>query len=153
MAAATRAVVVLSVAVLSAVMLTACPSESKPDSMEETVDVDQGLDIDTSGDQQAASSQSGLAGILPSDFPSDLPLYVPASLIDFGESPSGRATVSLLSPHSISRVRRELYARLRESGWTAAAGSDGAVVLEKDRRKAWLRLEEGQPGTRYHFEY
>ncbi len=119
----------------------------------ETIDVDPGIVIDTSEDPQARERQAGLVGILPGDFPSDLPLYIPASLIDFGETDSGRLTVSLLSPHSVSRVRRGLYAQLREKGWATAAGNGDLVALSKGRKRAWLHLADGRPGTLYRIEY
>lgn len=139
---------------LAAVLALAACGEPPTETQEiETVDVTPTLEIDTSEDTQARARTPELVGILPGDFPSDLPLYLPASLVDFDESERGRPTVSLLTPHGISTVRRELLTRLHEAGWSAAAGDDGTWVLRKDGRRAWLRLEEARPGTVYRFEY
>lgn len=143
---------VASLVLFASLAWLGCRGEPKPRNID-TVDVTPGIEIDTSGDQQAKPPKAGLVGILPKDFPGDLPIYIPASLVDFGESARGRPTVSLLSPHGVSRVRRELYAKLRARGWQASSGSDGTVVLRKGREQAWLRIEEGRPGTLYHFEY
>lgn len=132
--------------------LAGCRGE--PETRElETVDVTPALEVDSSDDPQGRARTPDLVGILPSDFPSDLPLYLPASLIDFGQSARGRPTVSLLTPDGISTVRRVLFGRFQERGWTAAAASDGTIVLRKGGRTAWLRLEEARPGTLYRFEY
>jgi len=143
--------VILAVAAVLA--LAACGEPPAENQDIETVDVKPALEVDTSEDVQGRARAPELVGVLPGDFPPDLPLYLPASLIDFGESASGRPTVSLLTPHGISTVRRELFARLREAGWSTASGDDGTVVLRKDGRRAWLRLEESRPGTVYRFEY
>ena len=115
---------------LGGLVWSGCPSEPKPKHIN-SEDVPPAVEIDMSADEQAEPPKPKLVGILPNDFPKDLPVYIPASLVDFGESEEGRPTVSLLSPHSMSRVRRELYARLRDRGWQATSGGDGAVVLRK----------------------
>ncbi|HEX9735832.1 MAG TPA: hypothetical protein VGG06_28050 [Thermoanaerobaculia bacterium] len=119
----------------------------------ETVDVAPALEVDTSEDVKSRVRAPELVGILPGDFPPDLPLYLPASLIDFEPTASGRPTVSLLTPDGVSTVRRELLARLRQAGWSVSSGDDGAVALRKDGRRAWLRFEDSRPGTVYRFEY
>ena len=143
---------VASVLLLAGLLGSGCPGEPKPKQIN-TEDVPPAIEIDTSGDEQAAPAKPKLVGILPNDFPKSLPIYIPASLVDFGESSEGRPMVSLLSPHSVSRVRRELYAKLRARGWQATSGANGTVVLRKGGQRAWLRIEEGRPGTLYHFEY
>lgn len=125
---------------------------SEPSELE-TVDVKPGLEVDSSQDPKAASVGPQLVGILPGDFPSDLPIHLPASIVDLGDTDDGRAVVTLLTPHDIARVRREIYAALGQRGWTTAAGEGGAVVLKKGSRRAWLYLDEGRPGTLYRYEY
>lgn len=143
----------VSLTVAAIVALAAC-EEPRTETQEiETVDVTPALEVDTSEDVQGRARTPELVGILPGDFPADLPLYLPASLIDFGESAGGRPMVSLLTPQGISTVRRELLARLREAGWSVASGDDGSVALRKGARRAWLEFEESRPGTVYRFEY
>lgn len=135
-------------------VLAGCAAPSSQEEKEiETVDVEPGLEIDTSEDVQAKAREPALVGILPADFPSDLPLHLPASLVDFAESKAGRPVVTLLSPHEISRVRRELTSKLRAAGWESSSGTGGAMVLKKGGARAWLFIEEGKPGTLYTIEY
>jgi len=119
----------------------------------ETVDVAPPLEIDTSADQEAKARQPSLVGILPGDFPRDLPLHLPASLVDFGESAAGRPTVTLLTPDEISGVRRDLQSKLAAAGWESSSGSGGTLVLKKGGARAWLAVEDGRPGTLYRYEY
>lgn len=143
-----------SIALATLLALASCGGGEVTEMEElETVDVTPALEVDTSEDPQGRARSAELVGILPGDFPADLPLYLPASLIDFDETASGRPTVSLLTPEGISTVRRVLFARAREQGWTAASGDGGAIVLRKGGRTALLRLEEARPGTVYRFEY
>ena len=92
-----------------------------------------------------------LVGILPTDFPSDLPLYLPASLVDFGIR-QGKRYVSLLTATSLQRVDRELGKLLRQKGWSVSEGG-GGKRLRKGSQQVSLRLENARPGTLYHFDY
>ncbi len=120
-----------------------------------TVDVPPALEVHTVDDPQARERLPALVGVLPSDFPADLPLYIPASLIDFGRTDEkGRRFVSLLTPHKPARVRRQLDALLRERGWIATAEADGPLtLLRHGERQAWLLVEDAQSGCVYRFEY
>lgn len=140
----------LTVVLLAAV---ACRQPPAQDAELETVDVQPGIEIDTSEDPRAAEKSAQLVGVLPGDFPRDLPLYLPASLVDFGEVSAGRFSVTLLTPDGVAQVRRTLLERLRAAGWTVSAGAGDAVVLVQGGRRAWLYLEESTSATRYRYEY
>ena len=131
----------------------ACRGDSgeKEDGPLEAVDVAPALEIATADDPTARERPPALVGVLPASFPGDLPLYLPASLVDWGSGEGGRY-VSLLSPHGLARVERELAAKVRDSGWSAT-GSGGVRVLRKGGRQVRLRIEDGKPGTLYRFEY
>lgn len=124
-----------------------------PDDELETVDVEPGLSIDTTNDPQGVDRGGGLAGVLPADFPDDLPLYLPASLVDFAETDDGRLTVTLLTPDDIAKVRRDLREKLEAAGWQTSTGADGATVLTRGGRRAWLYLERATTATLYRYEY
>ncbi len=118
----------------------------------DAIDVAPALQIGTENDQTAVERPASLVGVLPQDFPDDLSLYLPASLVDFGTVGDGSVFVSLLTPHAPARVEQELTARLAQDGWsTATAGGD--KILRKGNRRVRLRLEDARPGTRYRFEY
>ncbi len=117
--------------------------------VKEIIDVRDLPQVDTSQDPQAEARKPSLVGILPSDFPSDLPLYLPASLVDFGANPR---SVDLLSPDAPGRVRPELFRLIRGSGWIVQE-SGGSASLSKGSRQVRLIVREEQPGTLYRFEY
>lgn len=129
-------------------------SADDPKKPVETIDVSPGVEVDTSEDPQARARAPELVGVLPGDFPKDLPVYLPSSLVDFGTTAEGRRSVTLLTAHSLPRVRRELLARLEKSGWSSAAGAgESMLALRKGDRRAWLKLEDSRPGTTIRFEY
>lgn len=138
-------------------LVAGCDGSSSGEGRTRTIDVPPGLEVDTSNDPQARERPPELTGILPGDFPADLPIYLPASLIDFGRSEQGRRSVTLLTPHRPSRVRRQLETLLVDRGWTGTVetGRDGEVrfTLRKETRQAWLHVADARPGTVYRFEY
>jgi len=137
------------------VLALGCTKEPKAEDELETVDVRSGTEVDTGSDVKAVKEGPTLTGVLPSHFPKDLPLYLPASLVDYGDTAKGRKTVSLLTPDPLSDVRRALLARLRDAGWNPSAGAGEAevVVLQKGGRPAWLYLGKASTGTLYRYEY
>ncbi len=118
-----------------------------------TIDVRPAPTVDIGNDPQAAEEVPELIGVLPSDFPADVPVYVPASLIDFGRSPRGRRSVSLISPHPVRRVRRDLAERMRERGWAADGDAAEGTRWRKGATEVWLQVKDARPGTLYVFEY
>ncbi len=118
-----------------------------------TIDVPPALTVDIENDPRAAEEVPALIGILPTDFPPEVPIYVPASLIDFGSSPRGLRSVSLLSPHSAQRVRRQLDELMRDRGWTADGDAAEGTRWRKGAIEVWLQVENARPGTLYVFEY
>ncbi len=118
----------------------------------ETVDVAPSLQITTEEDETAVERPPALVGLMPGDFPPDLPLYLPASLIDFGTTDDGWRYVDLLTPDSQTKVEGELGAMAREKGW-AADGTGGAATLRKGSQRVRLRIEDARPGTVYRYEY
>jgi hypothetical protein len=134
-----------------------CPRPSGPNDPGAIVDVPPSIEVTTENDPKERYRPPEFAGVLPSDFPADLPIYKPSSLMDFGETQRGYL-VSMLSPDRLSKVRRMLHENLSSDGWSAthaspAKGKGESVVLRKDGRRVWLHLEDGRPGTVYRFEY
>ncbi len=121
----------------------------------EAVDVEPALTIGTEDDQRAVERPPALVGVLPEDFPNDLPLHLPASLVDFGTSDTGWYYVNLLTPHSQARVERELSALLTARGWRATDNGSAPPgrQLRKGALRARLLIEDARPGTRYRYEY
>ncbi len=135
-----------------ALALTGCPGPSE-DRDAPVIDVPPAVDVDTTNDPQAGEAPSVLVGILPSDFPDDLPLYLPASLVDFGQTAGGLRSVSLLSPHRDQRVRQELEGLLAEQGWSVEPLANGSIRVRKGSKQVWLRVQNARPGTLYAYDY
>lgn len=128
-----------------------CGGSSDSGDVDEIVDVEVPIEIDTSQDIQEEQRGPQLVGVLPHDFPEDVPLYLPASLIDFGGGSGGR-TVTLLTSHELSRVRPAYEELLRGAGWSVRT-ADRGTELRKGQRLVRLRFLEGGPGSTYLLEY
>lgn len=143
--------------VLAGVLLwAACssPQEETARRPSEIIDVQPMIEeVETSGDPQAVARKPQLVGAMPSSFPSDLPLFLPASLVDFGTSQDGSKSVSLATSVGQSRVRQDLMALLTAAGWRSEGGTDGSMLLSKDGRSVRLRIDKASTGTVYRFEY
>lgn len=64
---------------------------------------------------------SGVAGVLPDDFPRDVPLPVPSSLVDFGRGARGGPRIVLEVQAAPAAARAAYERRLREAGFAPAA--------------------------------
>ena len=121
----------------------------------ETVEVDAAPTAVITPDDDARSQrtpqvQSGLTGLMPGGFPSDLQLFLPASVVDIGEragTPWVRLRTHAGSPQSVSAWL--------ERNWSAAGwqrSSDG--TFRQGERKAQLSVEEDENGaTEYEIEF
>jgi hypothetical protein len=93
-----------------------------------------------------------MAGILPSDFPSDIPVFSPSSLVDFG-SPGVERYVELDTPAPIRGVRASLEAQLASAGWSGSGPSGETLLFSKAGRQLRVVLEDLSAGTRIRYEY
>jgi hypothetical protein len=58
-----------------------------------------------------------MAGILPGDFPDQIPLYQPSSLTNHGETDKGLRFVELTIPEPAQRVRMAYFQELQRAGF------------------------------------
>jgi len=126
--------------------------ESKP---LETVEVDEGPEaaLTTEYDEFAAPRPAQeMAGVLPSDFPSDVPIFSPSSLVDFG-SPGGERYVELDTSAPMNGVRASLESQLSNAGWRSTGSSGEARVFTKAGRVLRVVLQDLSAGTRIRYEY
>jgi hypothetical protein len=104
--------------------------------------------LSTAGDAQERRRKEGLAGALPDGFPADIPVFRPASLVDFSAGADGGA---LRFDTAAARHEVEAFyeSRLRAAGWRSAGGG---VFTLGDRR---LKLEFGSrpAGSSFSIEY
>ena len=116
----------------------------------ETVDITPPLAPPTEGDIQAAPPRKGLVGVLPNDFPRDLPIYLPSSIIDFGKK-DGRRFVLLQSPDPRGTVEAWMRRAAGEAGYRVS-GQGGRLELRKGDRRASLGIT-GQSTAELRYEY
>ena len=140
-------------------LLGACGRGAGPGSDQakplETVDVDEGPEatFTTEHDEFAAPRPAQeIAGILPSDFPSDVPVFSPSSLVDFG-SPGTERYVELDTSAPIAGVRSSVESGLSSSGWSSSGSASEALVFVKAGRELRVVLRDLSPGTRIRYEY
>lgn len=122
----------------------------------ETVEVSPTLEVATQDDPQAKPRPVELVGILPTGFPSDLPIYLPASVVDFGAATGGYQQAELLTSHPLTQVVSTLEQKLRQNGWTITPGNGPRAKqkrLSKGNRDAWLEARDARPGTIFRYEY
>lgn len=145
----------LFVTLLLVCWLGACkgPEDSEEPELETVDVVAPTIEIETADDPQAAPREEGLLGVLPEDFPTSFPIHLPSSLVDFGATDDGWLSVSLLSTDPRPQVEMELRDRLRRAGWQLQELSGGALAFRLGEQRGRLRVESGNPGTLYHYEY
>jgi hypothetical protein len=141
--------------VLAMAWITGCGREpapaERPTGELETVEVTAGPDaaLSTAGDAQEKRRSAGLAGALPDGFPADIPVFRPASLVDFSERPGGGVRLRFDTSASSGEVRSFCESRLRAAGWRSAAG--GLWTLGE--RRVTLSFDSRPAGSSFSIEY
>jgi len=136
-------------------LLAACGQTDKSGTQEiETIEVAPGRTsvLTTAYDEVAAQRQESFSGVLPSDFPSQLPLYHPANLTDFGDANQGRY-VLMFSPDDTTMVRQRMGVELRRTGWTLVDGDSERGTYRRGSSSVILDIREARPGTEIRVEY
>lgn len=144
----------MAIAVAASLLFACGGSEDSAPGEIETVDVAPGRTtiLTTAYDEAAPPRQESSLGVLPADFPADLPLYRPANLTDFGDSNGGRY-VLLFSPDKTGHVRQGMEVELRRTGWALIDGDSERGTYRRGSRSVILEIREAQPGTEIRVEY
>ncbi len=116
----------------------------------ETVDIAPAIKPPTVDDIQAAAPKKGLVGVLPDDFPRELPIYLPSSVIDFGKK-DGRRFVLLQSPDPRAGVEAWLRRAAADAGYRVE-NQGGRLQLSKGGRRFALSFA-GQGTSEFRYEY
>ena len=121
-----------------------------------TVDVQPEIDValTTAYDETAVVHGDGLSGVLPGDFPRDIPLYMPSSLIDMGSSKTGRPFIVLATPDGREKVYRSLADKLTNAGWSVVdTESSELEIFGRESRRVWIRVQTSGALTEILVEY
>ncbi|HVR28890.1 MAG TPA: hypothetical protein VMS86_05090 [Thermoanaerobaculia bacterium] len=121
----------------------------------EAVDVGEPIDsqIRPEEDERAEVRARGLLGVLPGDFPSDLWVYEPASIVDFGAAEPGRSYIALRTVAAPAEVSRRFQAEERKRGWQVAVVASTLLTFSKDGRLVEAELEQRGNETWIRIEY
>lgn len=134
-------------ALLGAALFVACGGEAKaPGRAElETVEVSGAIDAGISLADDVAARPVGerVAGVVPSGFPDDFPVYSPASVVDFGPG-----FVELTSTDPLARVRQRLGAAAQAAGWRSETAG-----YRKGDRQIGVRLGQLSGLTTIRLDY
>jgi hypothetical protein len=154
-----RSMRLVGIVLLSLLVVGACGRNKAPGGAEskplETVDVDEGPEagLTTEFDERAVVRPAQeVAGVLPSDFPSDVQVFSPSSLVDFG-SPGTERYIVVDTSVPIERVRATLAAQMSGAGWGSLGASGEAMVYSKTGRQLRVVLQDLSAGTRIRYEY
>jgi len=108
-----------------------------------------GAGVSIAGDQQERARRSRFSGVLPGNFPGDVPVYEPSTLADFGSAGAGKSYVILQTPDPLAVVRSRFLEQLGARGYRA--GADGVMVGGETSLR--VSFEDARPGTRIRLEY
>lgn len=145
-------------AMLIPVVLLGCGrSEPKPKQPKELENVDVGAGYDaalsTESDKRERRFKSELGGVLPSDFPADMPVFSPSSIVDFGQPGGSGRFVVVDTPVPRSEVTSSLDARLGRAGWAIESAGEGGNTYSSEGRRVRVVLTDLGSGTRIRYEY
>jgi hypothetical protein len=150
------ALVVLALVVLGGGAAACRRAEKAPaEDTLETVDVGEGIDsnIRPEDDVRAEVRERGLLGVLPGDFPGDLWVYEPASIVDFGAAEGGRSFVALRAVAAPDDVARRLRGEQSTRGWEVEAATGTLLTFSKGGRRVEAELEQRGNETWIRIEY
>ena len=116
----------------------------------DTVDVDAGYDasLSTESDERGRRVEASIGGVLPSDFPAELPVFSPSSVVDFGP---GFVEVDTSVPES--EVRSSIARQLERAGWSVGAIGESGTTYRRAGVGVRVTLSAIGSGTRIRYEY
>ena len=147
----------ITLVLMTAIVVSSCKPAEEPSQIElKTIDVQPQIDaaLTTAYDETAIIQGDTVSGVLPGDFPRDIPLYAPASLIDMGLTQADRPFVVLATPDERDRVRQGLTTQLASAGWgELSTDASGLTTFGRGSRRVWLRVETSGAITEITVEY
>lgn len=116
-----------------------------------TLPVDSGLSTET--DIKGPPIVQGVSGVLPSDYPHELPTHKPSSVSDVGDQPDGGRFVEFESPTSAATVAAGLESRSKRAGWHVEKTGSGRFRASKDGMRVDFEVTDLFSGSRIRVEY
>ena len=150
-----RRIVTLSMVLILAAACGGSQSQPQTEKELETVDVGGGYDanLSTEEDQRERRIEADIGGVLPSDFPPEMPVFTPSSIVDFGQPGGSGNYVVVDTPVPMSEVESLLATRIGRAGWSVdAIGDEGTIYLREGRRVRVIVADLGS-GSRIRYEY
>lgn len=135
---------------LALLLVTACGAPVDDADSGPTIDVEPSVEVSTENDVvEPRRANDGLSGILPGDFPGDVPLVLPASLVDYGEE-NGQPYAEFATAKSRQSVEQGLVGLLQDRDWDvlegSAEGTPDELRLVKDERPLRIVFRESDGG-------
>lgn len=94
------------------------------------------------------------AGVLPSGYPAEIPLYRPASIVDMEQRADGSGYVEIVSPSPPEAVADHFESVLRGAGWRrGGSGKGGASSWSRGGRVLEVSMEADGAGSRARIEF
>ena len=141
-------------------MILGCPAAdpgAEGDDGFETRDVGSGVDsqIRPEDDVQPAPREVvSLVGMLPSDFPDDVWVYEPSSIVDLPASASEERYIVFRARETLPTVAEKMSARLAADGWSGGSLDGGRpVTFRKGDRQVVVGLVDEREETSIRVEY
>jgi len=132
-------------------MTAACAQETRPSGELRTEEVAPPIDelLTTEFDERGRTRGPEVSGVLPPGFPADLPLYVPSSIVDLGDSGGGWRYVTIFAPDPEHRVSAQMKRQVGQAGWS----SDDGLSWGNGARSVRLHFDDAAAGTEVRIEY
>lgn len=150
-----RALEVAGSLVAAALLAAGCASPEPEPVVLETEEVAAPIDAEasTEDDLKARPRRESLSGVIPGDFPPDLAVVMPASVVDFGSAGDGRAYLELDTERTPAQALSWLGRALPAAGWTVRVVGGERIEASKGPREVVYLLRDLAPGSRVRIEY
>ena len=143
-----------------ALLILGCPAAdpgAEGDDGFETRDVGSGVDSQIRPEDDAQPTPReviSLVGMLPSDFPDDVWVYEPSSIVDLPAPASEERFIVFKARETLPIVAAKLDARLAADGWSGSSLRGGhPVIFRKGERTVVVGLVDEREETSIRVEY
>ena len=138
------------------VLASACgPADDGEPEVPDTIDIGAAADsnLRPQDDQQAEAREVVSLGVVPGDFPEDVWVYQPATVMDFSDRAADQRYVVLRAPERLPTVDARLQRELSERGWSLASAAGNSTTWSKDDRRVSIELQEQGADTLIRIVY